>query len=489
MLSGRIVETTSGKLQGIPGAIHRYLGIPYAAAPIGELRWKPPVDSTPWGGIRQAKTFGGDSFQQPDIQLRGAGLSEDCLYLNVWTCADDANANLPVMVWIHGNGYTRGSGSHNTYDGSALASRGVIMVTLNYRLGLAGFLAHPELTAESEHGSSGNYGLLDQIAALRWVQENIRAFGGDPSRVTVFGQSAGATCSQLLMASPLAEGLFSQAILHSPGSMRPMATLSHAESSGMCVGKSINDLRQLSINALWPMASLLVPAVRRLASPRGMGPIVDGWIVRGDDISNYRAKRVRPMPLMVGVTANEGRRLTERMPIRTANEVFKYLENCFGSEQDIPSAYLPTSDDMACTVLDLAVGDTQFNYGAWSIGEKMQSLGANVFRYNFRHPIPGSALPPTHDDELPYVFGTLETGNLWRGAAPTIAISEQDSNLSQEMGNAWASFARDGSPSSSLLPTWPVSANAETMVFDATPHVQRAEPSAGLHALKQYFGH
>lgn len=489
MPNGRIVETASGKLQGTPGTIHRYLGIPYSAAPIGELRWKPPVAATPWSGVRQASTFGGDSFQQPDIQLRGSGLSEDCLYLNVWTSADDAGANLPVMVWIHGNGYTRGSGSHNTYDGGALASRGVVVVTLNYRLGLAGFLAHPELTAESEHGSSGNYGLLDQIAALRWVQENIRVFGGDPSRVTVFAQSAGATCSQLLMASPLTEGLFAQAILHSPGSMRPMATLSQAESAGTSVGRSINDLRQLSINALWPMASLLVPAVRRLASPRGMGPIVDGWIVRGDDISNYRAKRVRSMPVMVGVTANEGRRLTERMPIRTASEVFKYLANSFGSERDIPSAYLPKGDDTASSVLDLVVGDTQFNYGAWSIGEEMRSLGGNVFRYTFRQPIPGSDLPPTHDDELPYVFGTLETGNLWRGATPTIGISEDDRNLSQAMGNAWTSFARDGNPSSSLLPTWPVSVNAETMVFDATPHVQRAPASAGLHALKQYFGH
>jgi para-nitrobenzyl esterase len=416
-------------------------------------------------------------------------MSEDCLYLNVWCPRTAPIDGLPVMVWIHGNGYTRGSGSHQTYDGTALAARGVVVVTINYRLGLAGFLAHPELRAESEHASSGNYGLLDQIAALHWVRQNIGAFGGDSDRVTVFGQSAGATCTQLLMASPLATGLFAQVILHSPGSMRPMANLVTAEQAGLRVGASIRQLRELSISQLWPLASRLVPTIRRLASPRGMGPIVDGWVVLGNDVSNYREGRIRALPMVVGTTENEGRRLTERMSISGAAGVRAYLESSFGTIDSIPDTFVPPDDESAPVALDRVVGDTQFNYGAWSTGEEMLRLGGPVYRYRFQQLIPGCDLPPTHDDELPYVFGTLAAGNLWRGPLRAGELSNGHAQVSEAMISAWTSFARTGTPDSPGLPAWPVADCGETMIFDAEPRVQRVSASAGLKALQSYFGH
>lgn len=482
-----VVKIAAGKLRGVAGRVHRFVGIPYAPPPVGQLRWRPPGEVLPWAGVRDATAFGPDSFQEHDAHLRGSGLSEDCLYLNVWTPDPTPGAGLPVMVWIHGNGYTRGSGSHRIYDGSALAAHGVVVVTVNYRLGLAGFLAHPQLSMESEHGSSGNYGLLDQVAALLWVQENIEAFGGAPSRVTVFGQSAGATCAHLLMASPLAEGFFAQAILHSPGSMRPMAELHTAEQSGLKLGESIEALRELPISQLWPMAKLLVPAVRRLASPRGLGPIIDGWVVQGDDKSNYHCHRVRPMPLLVGTTANEGRRLTERMATRTASDVRSYLIGSFGVLENVPQAYLPADDTSAPAALDEVVGDTQFNYGAWSIGREMLRNGGPVFRYRFDHRIPGCDLPPTHDDELPYAFGTVEAGNLWRGPLSAGELSETDLWLSNTMMQAWAEFSKTGAPKSDGLPPWPIAIENSTMTLDSAPRVQPIPTSRGLLALQNYF--
>lgn len=482
------VTLSCGRLRGMSGAVSKFFGLPYAKPPVGARRWQPPAAIEPWSGVLDARGFGPDSFQQHDPQLRGQGLSEDCLYLNIWTPAAESDAQLPVMVWIHGNGYTRGSGSHATYDGTALAKRGVLVVTVNYRLGLAGFLAHPQLTAESDQASSGNYGLLDQIAALHWVQENIAAFGGDPRQVTVFGQSAGATCTQLLMASPLARSLFSQAILHSPGSMRPMARLDEAERAGTRLGTSIAELRALPISALWPKASLLIPTVRSLASPRGMGPIVDGWVVQGDDMGNYREGRVSPMPLLVGTTANEGRRLTERMPMRTAAEVTAYQASSFGSLNQVPMHYRLSDEATALKKLDEVVGDTQFNYGAWSSAREMQRIGGQVYRYRFAHPIRGAKLPPTHDDELPYVFGTLACGDLWQGPSSTNAISATDIQLSLAMGDAWVSFAKTGSPATDSLPAWPPTVDS-AMVFSSAPALEEACASAGLSSLQQYFGH
>jgi para-nitrobenzyl esterase len=222
-----IVATLEGPVRGITlplrrgKAVNVFKGIPYAAPPVGPLRWRPPQPVTPWPDVREALQFGSDLPQGPDPRLRAPAQSEDCLYLNVWAPAGAAPGSLPVMVWIHGGGFVGGSGSDLRSDGALMAHRNVVVVSFNYRAGLFGFLAHPALSRESEHGVSGNYGLLDQIAALQWVRRNIAAFGGDPQRVTAFGVSAGSASISLLLASPMGKGLFQQAILQSPGAARP----------------------------------------------------------------------------------------------------------------------------------------------------------------------------------------------------------------------------------------------------------------------------
>lgn len=267
-----------------------------------------------------------------------------------------------------------------------------------------------------------------------------------------------------------------------------MARLDEAEQAGARLGASMAELRALPISALWPKAALLIPSVRRLASPRGMGPIVDGWVVQGDDMGNYREGRVCPMPLLVGTTANEGRRLTQRMPMRTAAQVMDYQSSSFGSPDQVPQHYRVCDEATALEKLDEVVGDTQFNYGAWSCAQEMQRIGGQVYRYRFAHPIRGTGLPPTHDDELPYVFGTLACGDLWQGPPSTDAISATDIRLSLAMGDAWTSFARTGNPATASLPDWPCSVDF-AMVFSSAPAVEAARAGAGLSSLQQYFGH
>ena len=248
------VRTEGGLVAGTGAGsgVSAYRGIPYAAAPVGALRWRAPQPAAPWPGVKPGDKFGADCMQPAEYpELRGADMSEDCLNLNVWSPAQRTTSKLPVMVWIYGGGFTYGSGSHPSYDGEALARRGVVVVTLNYRVGLFGFMAHPQLTAESPTHSSGNYGLLDQIAALQWVQRNIAAFGGDPAHVTVFGQSAGAHAISTLLTSPLSDGLFQQAIMQSVGVMRPVATLSQAEAYGAS-SKIIN--ASSSVSPFFPRA-------------------------------------------------------------------------------------------------------------------------------------------------------------------------------------------------------------------------------------------
>jgi para-nitrobenzyl esterase len=220
-----------------------FLGVPYAAPPVGSLRWRPPQPAAGWQGVRDALAFGPDFPQAPNPRFRAARQEEDCLYLNVWTPSVDAGAALPVMVWLHGGGFTGGSGSDQRSDGARLAREGVVVVSLNYRSGLFGFLAHPALSRESAQGVSGNYGLLDQLAALAWVRENVDSFGGDPSRITAFGVSAGSASLSLLLASPQAKGAFDRAILHSPGAGRPLATLREAEEAGLRLGPDLVALR------------------------------------------------------------------------------------------------------------------------------------------------------------------------------------------------------------------------------------------------------
>ncbi|WP_321845887.1 carboxylesterase/lipase family protein [Paraburkholderia bannensis] len=483
------VRTILGSVRGGGTDVRRFLGIPYAAPPVGELRWRSPQPHAGWLGVREAMHFAPDSYQDADPRLRGDARSEDCLYLNIWAPARVASETLPVMVWIHGNGYTRGSGSHVTYDGESLAARGVVVVTINYRLGLPGFLAHPLLTRESNHNSSGNYGIQDQIAALKWVRENIASFGGDPSRITVFGQSAGATCSALILASDLARGLVQQAILQSPGSVRPMATLSQAEEKGGLIGNDLVAMRKIPIEELHSMTGLLVPKARKLASPRGMGPIVDGWVVRHDDMGSLLAGAMPPIPMIVGTNANEGRLLTNRLSVRTPEALDSYLVDSFGEGANLPEAYRSISPEQVTVAFENVMGDTQFNYGAWTIARGVRALGGTVFQYLFTPPQPISGLKPTHDDELPYAFGTLEQGGLHAEPGVDQGYSECDWQVSALMGDAWVRFAKTGNPGGEGL-NWPAQrGTSSVLVLDHYPQVSTMPREEDLRFLQRYFKH
>jgi para-nitrobenzyl esterase len=284
----RVVRTKNGFVSGTGGDVRVFRGIPYALAPTGDLRWHAPQPALKWKDVRDGSAFAPDCIQPPYYpELRRDGQSEDCLTLNVWTPAKKANEPLPVMVGIYGGGFINGSGSHPSYDGTPFAIRGVVLVTLNYRMELFGFMAHPALTAESPNKASGNYGLMDQVAALQWVKRNIAAFGGDPNRVTVFGQSAGAMSIESLMTSPMARGLFQQAILQSVGAMRPMSNLSEAESFGLQVGEKIDDLRAMTSGALVQRLKELSKPERDVTTKRQMDTIVDGYVIPSADYTSF----------------------------------------------------------------------------------------------------------------------------------------------------------------------------------------------------------
>src|SRR4051812_39235676 len=299
------VTVDGGRLRGTSAdGVRVFKGIPFAAAPIGARRWKEPEPVVAWSGVKNADTFGAQCMQEPYPEgspyasaSPPPAMSEDCLYLNVWTAAK-AGDKRPVMVWIHGGAWTRGSGSTPTYNGAALARKGVVVVTTNYRLGVLGFLAHPELTKESPNHASGNYAILDHIAALKWVQKNIAAFGGDPTRVTIFGESAGSWSVNVLHATPLAKGLFHRAIGESGGQFAGNPSLAQAERRGVALADAVGARTLAELRALPADQLLGVEAFRAIAN-------VDGYVLPEDVRTIFGRKRHNDVPVLVGSNANE----------------------------------------------------------------------------------------------------------------------------------------------------------------------------------------
>jgi para-nitrobenzyl esterase len=373
------VKVTGGSIRGIiartDGGVIAYKGIPYAAPPVGKLRWQPPADVIPWTGTRDATNFGADCpqagyakdslfYREPMPQ------SEDCLFLNVWTAAKPAEKR-PVMVWIHGGAFTRGSGATPTYDGANFARKGVVLVTINYRLGAFGFLAHPELSAESPHHASGNYGVLDQIAALQWVKNNIAAFGGDPKNVTIFGESAGSWSVCSLMATPLSKGLFHRAIGESGGVFGPMAYLKDTK-YGQEPGESTGKRFAAALGASDLAAMRTVPAEKIVeaffgapAGPQGFASrgIVDGWVFPKEARLIFAAGEQAHVPVIVGSNANEMTSLTPRGIVPTTLDAltgyvgreYKGLEAEFAqvypaaADTDAGEAFLASTRDRSFT--------------------------------------------------------------------------------------------------------------------------------------------
>lgn len=435
-----LVETPLGVLSGVvarPG-VAAFLGIPYAAPPVGALRWRAPQPATPWAGVRDAAAFGPDGPQLPNPRLRAARQDEDCLYLNVWAPQGAAPGSCPVMVWVHGGGFAGGSGSDARSDGAQMAAHGVVVVSFNYRSGLLGFLAHPALSRESPQGTSGNWGLLDQMAALRWVRTHIAAFGGDARRITAFGVSAGSASLSLMLASPLAGGLFEQAILQSPGAGRPLASLAQAEEAGRALGDDIEALRALPAHELLQRTALLAPKVRGLTTPRVLRPIRDGWLLPEDERPVFQSGRLHAMPLIVGSNADEGTQLTRPWPVDTLQAYEAQIEANFAGAQEQARALYPAATDAeARPAVAQMFADTQFNYGTRLLARSMAAREARTWRYLFTRRAPGAEDGPHHGEEVGYVFGNLDQ---------VPGADDQDRRLSDAMMQAWIGFARERDP-------------------------------------------
>jgi para-nitrobenzyl esterase len=469
------VTVNGGVLAGRDdGDVHAYLGIPYAASTGGANRWRAPGPAPEWTGTREATAFGPDPIQpRPDDPHRRApGISEDCLSLNIWKPARH-DGPLPVMVWFEGGSFMTVSGASARIDGAALARRGVILVTVNYRVNIFGFLAHPLLSAESEHHASSNYGLMDQIAALRWLRANIAAFGGDAGRITLFGVSAGSASIALLLTSPLASGLFDQAILHSPGALRPLCPLADAEAAGSVAGADLGAMRALPVDALLATIPKIVPKVRGLTTPRILRPIHDGYVVPRQEADAYASGAFMHVPLIVGSTANEGGWAVGDLPVATVAEYHAYMRQNFGDATDEALAVYPvrTDADVKPRLADV-FGDTQFTYGTRGIARASARFQPNTYRYLFRQ---GTA---AHADDTPYVFGNL----------PATA-TDDDRRVSELQMTAWTRFAATGNPNGDGVPAWPRYDEAADAYLEigATPHVRDHWRSAGLDFIARYF--
>ena len=462
--AGPNVTTAAGTVEGKKvGAVHAFLGIPYAAPPVGDLRWKEPAPAAKWKSTRKATAFGAHCMQGKvfgDMNFRDSGGSEDCLTLNVWAPAKPASASLPVMVWIYGGGFVAGTTSEQRQDGSVLAQQGVIVVSMNYRLGAFGFFVHPELTKESGHNASGNYGLLDQLAALKWVHENIAAFGGDPGNVTIFGESAGSFSVSAQMASPLAKGLFQKAIGESgaaffSGGLSFESRSAREEKDAKLVSdklgvKTLADLRAL------PAQKLLDAFAPPKSAGFDFGPDVDGYFLPEPVPAIFAAGKQNDVPLLAGWNRDEGSFEIAFNPQKpTAESVKANAQKDFGDKAADFLRLYPTDTDahVLRSAQDFA-GDRFIAFSTWAWLESQAKTSKQpVYRYRFDLGPPSDPKTPNmgafHSAEIEYVFGQLDSkaGVAWRS---------DDRQLSELMQKYWTNFARSGDPNGPGLPKWPV---------------------------------
>jgi len=461
--SGPIVAVTGGEVQGATlergGAVFK--GIPYAQPPVGELRWREPTPVKPWAGVRDSTDFGAPCAQTPILQPPTAEVSkEDCLFLNVWTSEWPSGSRKPVMMWIPGGGNFAGASSQPVYDGESLARRGVVLVTLNYRLGVFGFFSHPQLTRESPNHASGNQGILDQIAALKWVRDNIATFGGDPSNVTIFGESAGSVDVNVLMTSPLSTGLFRRVIGESgtgiePGIGDPL-TLAQAEKRGeafaarwmLPADSSEKDLRAVSA------ADILKAEPNYLQTLQpNLGITIDGYVFPKKPAEVFAARQEHRVALLLG---NNSR---EKIPGTTPPaDLRKAIEDAYGPLAERAwTLYAGAADDpMYGTPADQWADDTSFRCSAVAQLVWHAAAGNTAFEYEFtRVPAGREAQGATHASELPYVFGTLDRGIRALRGPPSSGATEVDRQVSEVMQQYWTNFAKTGNPNGDHLPAWP----------------------------------
>lgn len=462
-------KTIYGEVSGLPTAtegVSVFKGIPYAAPPVGELRWRPPQPPEPWEGVRKCGSFAPaamqfihndpESFYGKEFPLyEGLQLSEDCLYLNVWTPAKAPEEKVPVMMWVHGGGNMGGYSYEPEFDGEALASRGVIYVSVGFRLNVFGFLAHPELTAESSYGGSGNYGHLDHIAAAQWIKDNIGAFGGDPDNITMFGQSGGAHDVQIMATSPKFEGLIGKGISESGGgaaSMMGASTLTEGEELGLKIQelagcKSIAEMRAL------PAEDLLKVLGKLDRGPVSIGSVIDNYVVIGDTSEMLQKGEGRDIPMIIGCCSHEGGRMGMLPPgmVQTLEMVNSSIDRSFPLAADkMREIYgVKTETDAAAFKRDLMADGMVYGYQLWARNVKPGKRAPWV--YCFDHPLPDENGDPSeegafHSAELWYVHGTLDL--CWR------KTGEVDSRISAEMMDCWTNFAKTGDPNGPGVPRW-----------------------------------
>ncbi len=473
------VSVANGMLQGINvSGIRTFKGVPYAAPPTGDLRWREPQPAQNWAGIRKADHFGPRAMQLPlfsDMQFRSDGVSEDCLYLNVWTPAKTGNEHLPVLVYFYGGGFVAGDGSEYRYDGESMARRGIVAITVNYRLGLFGFFSHPGLTKESPHHASGNQGLLDQYAALQWVQKNIAAFGGDPKRVTIAGESAGSYAVSAQMASPLSKNLFAGAIGES-GSLLGFSqalSLADAEKAGVQFAdsvdaKSLSALRAMSAEDLLKATSS--PGFARF-------PVaVDGYFFPKQPLAIYEAGQQAQVPLLVGWNSQEsGYQGILENDAPTVENYTKAVQKMYGNQaNDILIAYHANSDSEVQNVATKLASDRFIGFSTWR-WSNVQSMTSHqpVYRYLYARPRPQTrqdknnktqpaAAGASHSAEIEYALGNLATNRVYDW-------QPQDEEVSQVMQQFFANFITKGNPNGLGVPLWqPVEKNkpAKVMLID-----------------------
>jgi para-nitrobenzyl esterase len=472
------VKTANGTVEGMTEAsgIHVYRGIPFAAPPVGALRWKEPQPVKNWDGVKTTTAFGPRCMQASifgDMVFRSNGMSEDCLYLNVWTPAESGSERLPVLVYFLGGGFVAGDGSEPRYDGESMAKKGIVALTVNYRLGVFGFMAHPELSKESPHHASGNYALLDQNAALRWVQKNIAAFGGDPRRVTIAGESAGSIAVSAQMVSPLSKGLIAGAIGESGAMIAPTlpaAPLKQGEAEGAKFAASIGAASLAAMRAM--TSAQIMDAAAKL--PVGRFPsTVDGYFLPKAPVDILAAGEQAHVPLLVGWNTEENPARAVLGPNEPSAENYaKALRTLYADRTDEAlKLYAGTTpDEVRQSATDLA-SDRFIAYSTWKWADLHGTTGGKpVYRYLYARPRPqtnagpaagsGASAPrppaargAVHSAEIEYAMGNLATNKVF-------AWTPEDYKVSELMQGYFANFVKTGNPNGTGLPQWPAANNS-----------------------------
>jgi para-nitrobenzyl esterase len=489
----RVVRTQAGAVRGGPrdaSGVIAFKGIPYAAPPVGPLRWCAPQPPAHWDGVRDALAFGAGCLSALENDQRPGPRDEDCLYLNVWTAAKHAEEKRPVMVWIHGGGFQFGSSANPATDGGALAARGVVVVSFNYRLGIFGFFAHPDLDAEAP---SGNYGLQDQLMTLRWVKANIAGFGGDPDNVTLFGESAGAMAVGILMASPLAHGLFHKAIGQSgafwDGKHGPLQSFEEARARGRAFARqqgnaSIAALRSMPadrLNAAAPWSFRTSPVVTAFS------PSIDGHVVPDVPARRFLRGEQMHIPLLAGWNAAEEVPFaSQSLPDQSAEAFLAAATKIFGKERmaDFVKVYPATTDAEAKASAAALNGDVVVGEQCWQWLRLHRRRGcASVYGYHFSYTSRYTPIA-SHVTDIPFVFGTLTPQQVIGSTTPP---ADEDRALARTMMGYWVNFATHGDPNGSGLPPWPAYDENDVVQFLDTTIEARRNPQAARFRFLDSF--